>query len=197
MQNAHKCFLSRDKRMGRCCDLAESNATKRALAAALKELMSRKPFAKISVGDICAECGMNRKSFYYHFRDKYDLVNWIFYTEFVHTLNYSAEDNGWQHLTEVCRYFYQNKRFYSKALKIEGQNSFRDYFHDILEAILQEYLKQYFRSEKDSVFAAEFFSDAVICSLIRWLTSREPSSPEDFTESVHSCIKLVKTPEDR
>ncbi|MCR5141271.1 MAG: dihydroxyacetone kinase transcriptional activator DhaS [Ruminococcus sp.] len=174
--------------------LAESNATKKALASALKSLMSRKPFAKISVGDICSECGMNRKSFYYHFRDKYDLVNWIFYTEFVHTLNYSAEDNGWQHLNDVCRYFHENKRFYSKALKIEGQNSFRDYFHDILEAILLEYLVQYFATEKDSVFAAKFFSDAVICALIRWLTSKEPTTPEEFTESVHRCIKLVKTP---
>lgn len=44
----------------------------------MKKLMEKKPFSKISVGDICEDCGMNRKSFYYHFRDKYDLVNWIF-----------------------------------------------------------------------------------------------------------------------
>ena len=176
--------------------MAESNLTKKALAEALKTLMEHKPFAKISIGDICAACGMNRKSFYYHFRDKYDLVNWIFYTEFVHTLNYSAEDNGWQHVVDVSAYFYENKKFYSKALKIEGQNSFRDYFHDILEAILLEYLEQYFSTEKDSEFAAKFFSDAVICALIRWLTSKDKTSPEEFTESIHSCIKLVKKPQE-
>ena len=58
--------------------MADSNVTKRALAEGLKQLMERRPFAKISVGDICESCNMNRKSFYYHFRDKYDLVNWIF-----------------------------------------------------------------------------------------------------------------------
>ena len=63
--------------------MADSNLTKRAFARAMKALMSEKPFEKISVGDICERCDMNRKSFYYHFRDKYDLVNWIFDTEFV------------------------------------------------------------------------------------------------------------------
>ena len=48
--------------------MADSNITKHALAAALKTLMADRPFAKISVGDICEACGMSRKSFYYHFR---------------------------------------------------------------------------------------------------------------------------------
>lgn len=55
--------------------MADSNITKRALAHALKELMEEKNFSKISVADICEKCDMNRKSFYYHFKDKYDLVN--------------------------------------------------------------------------------------------------------------------------
>ena len=58
--------------------MADSNITKNALATSLKKLMREKPFEKISVSDICDDCGMNRKSFYYHFKDKYDLVNWIF-----------------------------------------------------------------------------------------------------------------------
>ena len=55
--------------------MADSNITKKALASALKDLMTRIPYAKISVGDICELCQMNRKSFYYHFKDKEDLVN--------------------------------------------------------------------------------------------------------------------------
>ena len=63
--------------------MAESNITKRALAVALKELVESRPFSKISIGDICEQCAISRKSFYYHFKDKYDLVNWIYYTEFI------------------------------------------------------------------------------------------------------------------
>ena len=55
--------------------MADSNITKRTLASALKELMESTPFTKITVSDICAKCNMNRKSFYYHFKDKFDLVN--------------------------------------------------------------------------------------------------------------------------
>ena len=54
--------------------MSDSNFTKNALAQSMKNLMRRRPFEKISVSDICVECGINRKSFYYHFRDKYDLV---------------------------------------------------------------------------------------------------------------------------
>lgn len=66
--------------------MPDSNITKKALAQTMKELMAKQPFSKISVGDICDACGMSRKSFYYHFRDKYDLVNWIFDTEFLQSI---------------------------------------------------------------------------------------------------------------
>ena len=48
--------------------------TKKALAAALKELMTKKPLSKITVSDIISVCGVNRKTFYYHFQDIYDLL---------------------------------------------------------------------------------------------------------------------------
>ena len=63
--------------------MADSNITKQALSNALKELLAERPFEKSSVSDICQKCSMNRKSFYYHVRDKDDLVNWIFDTEFI------------------------------------------------------------------------------------------------------------------
>ncbi|MEG1932709.1 MAG: TetR family transcriptional regulator, partial [Pygmaiobacter sp.] len=61
--------------------MADSAHTKRVLGDSLKELMQKKPLAKISVGDITAHCGINRQTFYYHFKDKYDLVNWIYTSE--------------------------------------------------------------------------------------------------------------------
>ena len=75
--------------------MADSSITKRALAQAMKDLMAKQPFAKISVGDICETCGMNRKSFYYHFRDKYDLVNWIFDSEFLASVQAAEFGTSW------------------------------------------------------------------------------------------------------
>ena len=56
--------------------------TKKIMAKAFKELLLEVPFQKISVNDICEKCGMNRKSFYYHFCDKYDIANSVFDIEF-------------------------------------------------------------------------------------------------------------------
>ena len=107
--------------------MADSNSTKSALADAMKKLMVCKSFAKISISDLCEECGLNRKSFYYHFKDKYDLVNWIFYVDFLTNMGGKNFENEWDVLVAVCNIFYQNKAFYQSALRIEGQNSFKDY----------------------------------------------------------------------
>ena len=55
--------------------------TKMALAAALKKLLEKKPLSKITVTDITRECEINRHTFYYHFRDIYDLIEWIYVNE--------------------------------------------------------------------------------------------------------------------
>ena len=55
-----------------------AQTTKRALAASLKKLAAKKPLDKITVIDITEDCGVNRQTFYYHFQDIFDLVEWIF-----------------------------------------------------------------------------------------------------------------------
>lgn len=104
--------------------MADSNITKRALASSLKELMETKPFPKISVSDICEACKMSRKSFYYHFKDKYDLVNWIYYTECVAAIREKEYHTDWDLLEDLCVYFYENRSFYRKTLSVDGQNFF-------------------------------------------------------------------------
>ena len=100
--------------------MADSNVTKRALATAMKQLMAKEPFSKISVGDICQVCQMNRKSFYYHFRDKYDLVNWIFQTEFLTAVQRRPYESTWALIRDLCEYFYENRAFYHNALSVHS-----------------------------------------------------------------------------
>ena len=58
--------------------MPRSNQTKHLLAESLQELMVTTPLEKISVNDIVDHAGVGRNTFYYHFEDKYDLVNWYF-----------------------------------------------------------------------------------------------------------------------
>ena len=53
-----------------------SELTKRALEQSLKNLLLQKPLNKITISDIADDCGINRMTFYYHFKDIYDLVEW-------------------------------------------------------------------------------------------------------------------------
>ena len=48
--------------------------TEKAIADALKKLLAKRPLSKITISDIANECGINRMTFYYHYRDVYDLI---------------------------------------------------------------------------------------------------------------------------
>ena len=125
--------------------MADSNITKNALASALKKLMEQEDFSKISVGDICEACGMNRKSFYYHFRDKYDLVNWIFDTEFIMAASKNDFQSEWELLEDICRYLYQNKIFIPMLFKLRGKIHFPITFCQRLRPILLEFTERVFK----------------------------------------------------
>ena len=83
--------------------MADSSITKSALGGALKKLVTEKPFEKISIGEICDLCNMNRKSFYYHFHDKYELVIWIFENEFIESTNGQVHGNIGETMSLLCR----------------------------------------------------------------------------------------------
>ena len=50
-----------------------ANTTKLALEASLKELLRTKTIDKITINDLTEHCGISRMTFYYHFKDIYDL----------------------------------------------------------------------------------------------------------------------------
>ena len=169
--------------------MADSNMTKKALASALKELMKTVPFSKISVGDICNMCEMNRKSFYYHFKDKYDLINWIYTSEFVVGLQNKIYDSEWNILEDLCDYFYENRDFYRKALQIKGQNSFSDHFREYIRPLIAERISTLFGEEQPDEFTLDFLSDAMICAMERWLLSKECMPPEQFVNKLKTLTE--------
>lgn len=168
--------------------MQDSNATKRALGQTMKDLMSREPFAKISVGDICTTCGMSRKSFYYHFRDKYDLVNWIFSTEFLQAIHPEGYSNAWELLADMCTYFYEEQSFYRCALQITGQNSFREYFMETVTPLVSLFTTDIFKGVDHAAFYLTFISDGVLMSILRWLTEGAQIPPEEYLHQLRSIL---------
>jgi len=168
--------------------VAESNITKKALSSALKELIQEKPFEKISVADICQKCNLNRQSFYYHFKDKYDLVNWVFDTEFIAVAKTTEFADQWDFLEAVCSHFYVNQDFYRKVLAVAGQNSFAEHFRDFLHPVLERKIGELLGIEHVHDFYINFYSDALICTIIRWLSDRHSIAPKELIRLLKSLI---------
>ena len=173
--------------------MADSNITKRALANALKELMEEMPFEKINVAQICEKCDMNRKSFYYHFRDKYDLVNWIFDIEFISILTTNNIldvdiETRFKTFDVLCDAFYKNRRFYRKAFKIKGQNSFSEHFRESIHPIISKRIETYTGFSNNNDIVIDFFSDACICAFERWLSDKNCMPPDEFSNLLKNII---------
>jgi len=168
--------------------LADSNITKKALATAFKELMDDVAFDKITISHICIKCEMNRKSFYYHFKDKYDLVNWIYYTEFIIKIKEKNYKDAFAFMLDVCEFLEQNKKFYRKVIKYDGQNSFFEYFKEFLLPIIEKYTRDIFADNKNNYFYVSFFSEAFINAIRKWLLDSENISSEKFVSLMRSCV---------
>lgn len=171
--------------------MADSNITKRALATALKELMEDVPFSKISVSDICEKCAMNRKSFYYHFRDKYDLVNWIFYMECLLPLHEYTYDSVGEVLLAICQHLYENREFYRKAFKITGQNSFSEYFREMLEPLLVKMTDGLFAEEADRNFYMTFYAGTSIQAIEHWIQEKDCIPAGEFIGKTKACLLCI------
>lgn len=177
--------------------MADSRITKTAMANSLKALMQEKSFQKISINDICAGCNMNRKSFYYHFKDKYDLLNWIFDTEFNDFVIRSSSLETWSLMLNLCYYLYENRKFYRKALAIEGQNSFQSHLYDLLYNNFYSELGDYFSEENGETpldkIQVQFITDGVMCALERWLLSHNNMTADEFIDNLRSLVVRLVT----
>ncbi len=175
--------------------MADSTITKQALANALKELIKEEPFDKINVIQICDRCNMSRKSFYYHFRDKYDLVNWIFDMEFNAQMTRFPQ-RGWRFFEAVCVYFHENREFYRKVLAYRGQNSFSEHFKEVLHPLLRVRMKELFDKNLLVVnglhpICLNFLTDGITCSIERWLMENPEMSPQEFGNTIKALLQII------
>lgn len=191
--------------------VAESTMTKRVLAATFKKLVRTQPFEKVNVSDICDGCGVSRKTFYYHFQDKYELAEWIFNTEFIAALKETDTSDQWAFASALCGYFYREREYYANLVQYSGQNSFRQYFQSFMFESLEPFFlpksvpltaltdPERMHQEEARDFFLHFFTDAVLISIFRWLTGGTKLPPDQFVERLQSAadILLIRVKEDQ
>lgn len=106
------------------------NPTKLLLSGTLKRMCVSMQLKNISVQKLVSECSLNRGTFYYHFKDIQDLINWIYHTEItVPTHEYIKynTDSEPQISKLVLNKLFADKAFYTQALAMRSQNNLYEY----------------------------------------------------------------------
>lgn len=119
------------------------NAIDTLLAESLKELTIKQPIEKITIKEITDKAGVIRPTFYNHFQDKYELLEWIIRTELLEPVKPLIQ-NGMinQALIIIFAGIEKEKDFYTKASRLEGQNSFEDIVKECITGTLIEVLEE-------------------------------------------------------
>ncbi len=173
--------------------MSDSLITKKAIASSVKELMRKKDLQKISVADIVEHCGINRQTFYYHFKDKYDLVNWIYYSEVVMAVTHNRLHNDWSGvLLDVLNSMKREQVFYINALNVTGQNAFQDYFFDVTKSLLSEIIDEmeedHIIAKEDKDFIAEFYAYGLVGITVQWARCGMRQPPEEIVQRLSHFI---------
>ena len=89
-----------------------ANITKLALEAALKKELLTKPLDKITINELAEDCGISRMAFYYHFKDIYDLVEWVCVEDGTKALQGKKTYENWQEgFCQIFEAVLENKPF--------------------------------------------------------------------------------------
>ena len=105
-----------------------SQVTKRALEQSLKNLLLKKPLTKITVTDIAEDCGINRMTFYYHFKDIYDLVEWSCLEDARKALEEKKTYDTWQQgFLQIFEKVKENKPFIMNVYRCVHQEQVERY----------------------------------------------------------------------
>jgi probable dihydroxyacetone kinase regulator len=166
--------------------MSDSLITKKAIAAGVKELTKKKSFDKITVSDITKICGLNRQTFYYHFQDKYKLVDWIYYNEAISiVLNGLTYENCDDRVLQMLTKMKSEDYFYVNTLKASVRNEFDDYLFQVISElfcnIISKIAVNFKMEENEKRFIAEFYAFGIVGLIISWAQHGMKETPEYLT----------------
>ena len=167
--------------------------TEKALAASLKKLLEKKTLDKITVKDITDDCGVNRQTFYYHFQDKYELLDWIYYNEAISVMTEGLTFENWS--SRIYRMLTQMKKedyFYINAFKASGQKEFEAYLFSVAKELFKEIIANLSGEKEvkleDMDFIASFFSYGTVGIIVAWAQEGMRESPEFLKERFENLV---------
>ncbi len=164
--------------------------TRKMLADSLKVQLTRKPLEKITISDITNGCDMNRMTFYYHFRDIYDLLDWMFRDIAERVLRRGSDMDSWESaLEEMFRLTLENKDFILHIYRSLGWGRAERYLYDLISPLVRVQVMKYASradvSEENAEFVVTFLSYGITGNVVEWINN----GMSDEYETI--CGKLI------
>ena len=156
-----------------------SLTTKRALVESLKQMLNQRSLSKITVKDLVERCGVNRQTFYYHFHDIYDLMEWTIQDDADRILSEKLDYSDWKWgVASVLRYLQENRNLVLNIYHSVSHEAIARYLKRLLRPYILQVIcsemetLEYMPCEEDVDFLADIYTLAVIGIIMEWI-SRE------------------------
>ncbi len=170
-----------------------SQITKRALSASLQKLLSHKTLDKITVKDIVEDCGVNRQTFYYHFKDLYDLLEWTYIGLAQDAIRgektYDTWQEGFRRLFEDVR---ENGAFVKNTYHSVSREYLERYLFGQAEALLFDVVEEKARGmsvrSEDMAFIAGFYKYGFVGLILDWIGAGMKEDPAHIIERLDRVI---------
>ena len=162
------------------------------IADAFLALCDRKPMSKITIADIQQESGVSRQTFYNHFQDKFDLVQFI-YEDRVISLWKSPLDSNLNYYEATLSCFQSDAKYHKfikQACKFGGTTDFQDFMYEhsrLFDRMWHQYIYGSTPLTEEMLFASDYYSGAKMRMQINWIMEDMPISPEELLEN---CLRV-------
>ncbi len=171
-----------------------SQVTKRALEQSLKNLLLKKPLTKITISDITEDCGINRMTFYYHFKDIYDLVEWACLEDAKRALDEKKTYNTWQQgLLQIFEAVQENKPFILNVYRCVHREQVEKYLQPLVDQLMLDVIQEESASmmirEEDKQFIAKIYAYIFIGVMLDWIKDDMREAPQEI---VARLVKLLR-----
>lgn len=151
-----------------------SNITKKALEASLKKVMLKKPLDKITIRDITDDCGISRMTFYYHFQDIYDLIEWACIEDAAAALQGKKTCDTWHEgLVQVFEAVLENKAFVLNAYRCISREQMENFLfsvtYGLIRGVVDEKSAGTALTEEEKAFIAGFYKYSFVGEMLDWI----------------------------
>lgn len=161
--------------------------TRKILLDSFYELIQDHDVDGVTVQMILDRSGVSRATFYRHYRDKYDLMNAFYRSHITSTLDGINHGVPWHEVhAEIVQHVYQNQKYYRRAFKTEGAESFSAFLEQFAYDYYASKLRQANGGEEvddENRVALEILCGGHVATLKKWV-SRGCDTPPDVITRV-------------